>query len=83
MKPTKDQLLWMYSAMAKARYFEDTMAAVYMEGKSPKFDIGAGPVPGEMRRTGAVRSRRLRAFTSRGHGDCDPSTASSGDRQRR
>jgi len=48
MKPTKDQLLWMYSAMAKARYFEDTMAAVYMEGKSPKFDIGAGPVPGEM-----------------------------------
>jgi pyruvate dehydrogenase E1 component alpha subunit len=48
MKPDKSQLLWMYEAMAKARYYEDTMAAAYMEGKSPKFDIGAGPVPGEM-----------------------------------
>jgi pyruvate dehydrogenase E1 component alpha subunit len=48
MKPSKDQLLWMYAAMAKARYYEDTMAAVYMEGKTPKFDIGSGPVPGEM-----------------------------------
>jgi pyruvate dehydrogenase E1 component alpha subunit len=38
----------MYGAMTKARYYEDTMAAVYMEGKTPKFDIGAGPVPGEM-----------------------------------
>jgi pyruvate dehydrogenase E1 component alpha subunit len=48
MSPTKAQLLWMYGTMAKARYYEDTMAAVYMEGKTPKFDIGAGPVPGEM-----------------------------------
>jgi len=48
MTPNKSQLLWMYEAMAKARYYEDTMAAAYMEGKSPKFDIGAGPVPGEM-----------------------------------
>jgi len=38
----------MYGSMEKARYYEDTMAAVYMEGKAPKFDIGAGPVPGEM-----------------------------------
>jgi pyruvate dehydrogenase E1 component alpha subunit len=48
MSPTKAQLLWMYGVMAKARYYEDTMAAAYMEGKTPKFDIGAGPVPGEM-----------------------------------
>ena len=48
MTPSKDQLLWMYGTMAKARYYEDTMAAVYMEGKTPKFDIGAGTVPGEM-----------------------------------
>ena len=48
MVPTKAQLLWMYGTMAKARYYEDTMAAAYMEGKTPKFDIGAGPVPGEM-----------------------------------
>lgn len=46
--PSKAQLLWMYEAMEKARYYEDTMAAVYMEGKQPKFDIGAGTVPGEM-----------------------------------
>ncbi|MDF2097022.1 thiamine pyrophosphate-dependent dehydrogenase E1 component subunit alpha [Aquibaculum arenosum] len=46
--PSKAQLLWMYEAMEKARYYEDTMATVYMEGKQPKFDIGAGTVPGEM-----------------------------------
>jgi pyruvate dehydrogenase E1 component alpha subunit len=48
MTASKDQLLWMYEVMAKARYYEDTMAEVYMEGKRPKFDIGAGTVPGEM-----------------------------------
>ncbi len=48
MSATKDDLLWMYAAMVKARYYEDTMATVYMEGKKPKFDIGAGLVPGEM-----------------------------------
>lgn len=48
MKPDRQQLLWMYEAMEKARYYEDTMAQVYMEGKTPKFDIGAGTVPGEM-----------------------------------
>jgi pyruvate dehydrogenase E1 component alpha subunit len=46
--PDKSQILWMYETMEKARYYEDTMAAVYMEGKSPKFDIGAGTIPGEM-----------------------------------
>ncbi len=46
--PTKSEYLWIYEAMEKARHYEDTMAAVYMEGKSPKFDIGAGTVPGEM-----------------------------------
>lgn len=48
MTPSKAQLVWMYEKMAEARYFEDTLAAIYMEGKSPKFDIGSGPVPGEM-----------------------------------
>ena len=45
---TKDQLRRMYENMVKARYYEDTMAAIYMEGKTPAFDIGAGTVPGEM-----------------------------------
>ena len=48
MTPTKEQLFWMYEKMAEARYYEDRLAAIYMEGKTPKFDIGSGPVPGEM-----------------------------------
>ena len=45
----------MYEKMVQIRYYEETMAAVYMEGKLPPaiqkglaFDIGAGLVPGEM-----------------------------------
>ena len=45
---TKDQLRRMYENMVKARYYEDAMAVIYMEGKTPAFDIGAGTVPGEM-----------------------------------
>lgn len=55
MEPTKEQLLWMYETMVLIREYEETMAKVYMEGKLPPkiqkglaFDIGAGPVPGEM-----------------------------------
>lgn len=48
MTPSNEQLAWMYEKMTKARFYEDTLAVIYMEGKSPKFDIGSGPVPGEM-----------------------------------
>lgn len=48
MPPSKEDLLWMYKTMVTARLFEEAMARAYMEGKTPKFDIGAGPVPGEM-----------------------------------
>jgi acetoin:2,6-dichlorophenolindophenol oxidoreductase subunit alpha len=55
MKPTPDQLLWMYEMMLVIRKYEETMVDVYLEGKLPPhiqkglaFDIGAGPVPGEM-----------------------------------
>lgn len=44
----KEKLLWMYEMMVKIRYFEETMEKVYMEGKTPAFNIGAGTVPGEM-----------------------------------
>jgi acetoin:2,6-dichlorophenolindophenol oxidoreductase subunit alpha len=51
----KEDLVWMYSTMVLIREYEETMAKVYMEGKLPPniqkglaFDIGAGPVPGEM-----------------------------------
>ncbi|VEF49488.1 pyruvate dehydrogenase [Bacillus freudenreichii] len=43
-----DKLKWMYEMMAKSRYYEDQMAEVYLEGKTPVFNIGAGTVPGEM-----------------------------------
>ncbi|MBX3680840.1 thiamine pyrophosphate-dependent dehydrogenase E1 component subunit alpha [Cognatazoarcus halotolerans] len=55
MDPTSEQLLWMYEKMIEIREYEETMAKVYLEGKLPPkiqkglaFDIGAGPVPGEM-----------------------------------
>jgi len=45
----------MYEKMVEIRNYEETMANVYLEGKLPPniqqglaFDIGAGPVPGEM-----------------------------------
>lgn len=43
-----DHLTWMYETMYKIRYYEDKMAEAYAEGKNPVFNIGAGPVPGEM-----------------------------------
>lgn len=55
MEPTTQQLLWMYETMVEIREYEETMTKVYLEGKLPPniqkglaFDIGAGPVPGEM-----------------------------------
>lgn len=55
MEPTSGQLLWMYETSLVIREFEETMATVYLEGKLPPhiqkglaFDIGGGPVPGEM-----------------------------------
>lgn len=55
MDATAEQLLWMYEKMIEIREYEETMARVYLEGKLPPkiqkglaFDIGAGPVPGEM-----------------------------------
>jgi late competence protein required for DNA uptake (superfamily II DNA/RNA helicase) len=55
MQAGKEAELWMYEKMLEIRHFEETMARVYLEGKLPPhiqkglaFDIGAGPVPGEM-----------------------------------
>ena len=47
--PSKSQLLRMYAAMGKARYYEHKLAKAYREGKHPKFDIRAGPLRGKMR----------------------------------
>ena len=35
MQVGKEKLLWMYEKMVQIRYYEETMAAVYMEGKLP------------------------------------------------
>ncbi len=48
MKPTKDQLLWMYENMVLSRRFEEAIEKVYMEGKTPAFNMANGPIPGEM-----------------------------------
>jgi pyruvate dehydrogenase E1 component alpha subunit len=55
MEPSNTQLLWMYETMLVIREFEETMVTTYLEGKLPPniqrglaFDIGGGPVPGEM-----------------------------------
>lgn len=55
MAASNERLLWMYEKMIEIRRFEETMAGVYLEGKLPPaiqkglaFDIGSGPVPGEM-----------------------------------
>src|ERR1035437_5239068 len=40
--------LEMHHQMVRIRRFEETLQQVYMQGKSPAFDITAGPVPGEM-----------------------------------
>ncbi|QWG20220.1 hypothetical protein KMZ68_10510 [Bradyrhizobium sediminis] len=60
--PSKSQLLWMYKVMKKARYCEDTIAVAHMEGKQPKFDIGAGPLPGEMHLAAGLESCAAGAF---------------------
>jgi acetoin:2,6-dichlorophenolindophenol oxidoreductase subunit alpha len=55
MSPSNEQMAWMYETMVVIRDYEETMANVYLEGKLPPniqkglaFDIGSGPVPGEM-----------------------------------
>ncbi|MDI3299388.1 MAG: thiamine pyrophosphate-dependent dehydrogenase E1 component subunit alpha [Bacillota bacterium] len=47
-EPSREQLLWMYETMVKIRHYEESLAQAYSEGKSPRFDISAGPVPGEL-----------------------------------
>ena len=48
MKPTAEQQLWMYRHMVLSRYLETRIESIYMEGKTPVFNMGKGPIPGEM-----------------------------------
>ncbi len=47
-QPSPEQRLWMYKTMVKARYFEDSIKPIYLEGKQPRFNMANGPIPGEM-----------------------------------
>ena len=48
MKPTPAQRLWMYEVMYRSRRLDEAVLAAYMEGKTPVFHMGKGPLPGEM-----------------------------------
>lgn len=48
MQAPRERRLWMYETMVKARYYEMCIAALYMEGKRPLFNMAKGPLPGEM-----------------------------------
>lgn len=48
MQPSKETLKWMYETMVTGRRFENTIEKIYMEGKTPVFNMADGPVPGEM-----------------------------------
>ncbi len=46
--PSNETLREMHRQMLRIRLFEETIQQAYFEGKTPAFDIAAGPVPGEM-----------------------------------
>lgn len=48
MQPTKDQKIWMYEQMVVSRLFEEAIEKIYLEGKTPAFNMADGPIPGEM-----------------------------------
>jgi len=48
MQLTSEKMLWMYRTMFLIRRYEERLVDVYLEGKTPRFDISFGPVPGEM-----------------------------------
>lgn len=48
MEPDRHQSLWMYSRMVLSRRYEEALAAAYMEGKTPLFNMANGPLPGEL-----------------------------------
>lgn len=46
--PSHAQRLWMLEQMLVSRYLEESIERIYMEGKSPVFNMANGPIPGEM-----------------------------------
>lgn len=48
MQPSRETLEWMYRTMVTSRRFEEVIEKIYMEGKTPVFNMANGPIPGEM-----------------------------------
>lgn len=48
MQPSNKTLGWIYQTMVTSRRFETVINKIYMEGKSPVFNMANGPIPGEM-----------------------------------
>nr|WP_047168426.1 thiamine pyrophosphate-dependent dehydrogenase E1 component subunit alpha [Sphingomonas sp. Y57] len=48
MTTPNDALAWMYRTMATSRRFEERIRDIYLEGKTPRFNMADGPIPGEM-----------------------------------
>ena len=48
MQPSRDEQHWMYRTMVTSRRFEEAIAKIYFEGKTPVFNMANGPIPGEM-----------------------------------
>lgn len=48
MTPTREEQHWMYRMMVTSRKFEEAIETIYMEGKTPAFNMADGPIPGEM-----------------------------------
>lgn len=48
MTVTKEVRREMYRQMVRIRKFEETLQKVYLEGKTPVFNIAAGTIPGEL-----------------------------------
>ena len=47
-KPSPEQQLWMYRHMVLSRTYENAIQTIYMEGKTPAFNMARGTIPGEM-----------------------------------
>ena len=48
MQPGRAEKRWMYETMLLSRRYEEAIEKIYLEGKQPRFDMAAGPIPGEM-----------------------------------
>jgi len=44
----KKDLLWIYRKVKTSQNYKERMEKAYLEGEQPVFNIGTGPVPGEM-----------------------------------